>query len=66
MSRQSSIAHLLLLHQLGIGAIADNLLGKDWCGQYNVNLLDIDITQLPIEDKLIALSAQVNRRLLPQ
>jgi hypothetical protein len=66
MLRPIGITHLLLLHQLGVGAIVDNILAKDGCGQHSVDLLGIDILQLPIEDELIALSAQIHRRLLPQ
>lgn len=66
MLRRSGITHLLLLHQLGVGAVVDNIFAKDGRRQHTVDQLGIDIAQLPIEDELVALSTQIHRRLLPQ
>jgi len=59
-------AHLLLLHELGVGAVVDNILAKDGCGERVVDLLSVDILQLAIENEIIALGAQADSGLLAQ
>jgi hypothetical protein len=66
MVNRSGMTYLLLLHQLGVGAVVDNILPKDGGSQHIVDQLGIYIAQLPIEDELIALSAQIHRCLLPK
>jgi hypothetical protein len=58
--------HLLLLHQLAVRAIINHILPKNRCSQRCINLLGINILQLPIQDKLVALRPQTHGRLLPQ
>lgn len=58
--------NLFLFHQFGVWAVIDNILAKDRRSQDGINLLRIDILQLAIENKVIALSPQVHRSLLPQ
>lgn len=59
-------SNLLLLHQLGIGAIVDNILSKYGGGENGVNFLGIKILMLAIEDEIVALCAQIHSRLLPE
>jgi hypothetical protein len=37
------VSNLLLLHELGVGAVIDNILAKDGSGENSVNLLGTDI-----------------------
>lgn len=56
-------AHLLLLHQLGIGAVVDNVLAKDRGSERAVDLLGIDILVLAVEDEVVALGVEADRHL---
>ena len=49
-----SVPYLLLLHQLGVGAVVDNISAKDRRGQDGVNLLSIDVLELAIENEIVA------------
>jgi hypothetical protein len=51
---------LFLFHQFGVGAIIDNILAKDRSGQWSVYLLGIDVLQLSIEDKFVALCPEAD------
>lgn len=51
-------AHLLLLHELGVGAVIDNILAENWGGQGRINLLCVDILDLAVEDKVVALGIE--------
>jgi hypothetical protein len=46
--------HLLLLHQLGVGAVVDDIAAKDGRGQVGVDLLSVDILELAVEDEVVA------------
>jgi hypothetical protein len=56
--------HLLLFHQLCIWAVVHNICTKHRGRQVAVYLLCIDISELSIQDKLIALSTQTDSGLL--
>jgi hypothetical protein len=58
--------YLLLLHQLRIRAVVHDILSKHRRSQHGIDLLRIDVLQLPIEDKIISLSSQIHRGLLPK
>jgi hypothetical protein len=60
------IAYLLLLHQLRVRAVVDDISTKDRSGQNRIDLLRIDILQLPIEDEIVSSSAKVDGGLLSQ
>jgi hypothetical protein len=55
-----------LFHQLGVGAIVDYIFSKDRCCENAIDLLCVDILQLPVEDKIIAGSPQIYRSLLAE
>jgi hypothetical protein len=58
--------YLLLLHQLGVGAIIYNVGTEDRCSQLAIDLLGVDILQFPVQDELIAFGAEVHGSLLTQ
>ena len=58
--------HLLLLHQLRVRTVIHHVLAKDWGRERTVNLLRIDILQLPVQNEIVALGAQTHSRLLAQ
>jgi hypothetical protein len=60
------VADLLLLHELGIGAIVDNVLAKDGSGQNRVDVLGVDVLELSVQNKVVALSADVDGGLLAE
>lgn len=47
-------SHLLLLHQLGVGAVVDDITSEDGGGQDSVNLLSVDILELSVEDEVVS------------
>lgn len=59
-------SHLLLLHQLGVGAIIDDIGSKHRSGQGRVDLFGADITQLAVQDELVTLGTQVDSRLFAE
>ena len=58
--------YLLLLHELGVGAIIHNIATKNGCRKRRVDLLGADISKLAVENKFIAFGAQVNGGLFAQ
>ena len=58
--------YLLLLHELGVGAVVDDILAEDGGGERVVDLLSVDILQLAVEDKVVALGSQADGGLLAQ
>lgn len=58
--------YLLLLNELRVRAVIHNIRSKDRRGQLAINLLSIDILQLSIENKLIAIRPQIYGSLLAQ
>lgn len=54
-----ALTHPLLLHELGIWAIVDDVLAKDRSSQNAVDFLRIDVLLLSVQDKLVALGADV-------
>lgn len=63
---RGTLTNPLLLHELGIWAIVDDVLAKDRSGQNAVDLLRIDVLLLSIQDKLVALGADVYGGLLAE
>lgn len=51
------VTDLLLLHELGIGAIVDNVATENGGGERRVHFFGVDIAQLAIENELISLGA---------
>jgi hypothetical protein len=47
-------AHLLLLHELRVGAVVDDILAKDRCAERGVDLLGVDVLDLSVEDEIVA------------
>jgi hypothetical protein len=47
-------AHLLLLHELRVGAVVDDILAKDRCAEWGVDLLGVDVLDLSVEDEVVA------------
>lgn len=58
--------YLLLLHELGVGAVVDNIASKNGSGQNSVDILSIHILELAVEDEVIALGAESDRGLLAE
>lgn len=58
--------HLLLLHQLGVGAVIDDISSEDGSGQDTVNLLGVDILELAVENKVVSSRAHSHGRLLAE
>ena len=58
--------HLLLLHKLRVGAVVDNILAKHGGGEDGVNLLGVDVADLAVQDKVVALGADIARGLLAE
>ena len=63
---KNATAHLLLLHDLGVGAVVDDILAKDRCGERVVDLLSVDVLQLAIENEVVAFGAEADGGLLAQ
>lgn len=60
---ERGFAHLLLLHELRIRAIIDDVLAKDGRAERCVDLLRIDVLDLSVQDKVVALGVQAHRHL---
>ena len=58
--------YLLLLHELGVGAVVDDILAEDGGGERVVDFFSVDILQLAIEDEVVALGSQADGGLLAQ
>jgi hypothetical protein len=58
--------YLLLLHQLGVGAVIHHVRSKNRGGERAVNLLGVDMAQFPVENEVVASSAHVHSRLLAE
>lgn len=59
-------AYLFLLHELGVGAIVDNILAKHRCRKRRVDFFGIHILNLAIKDEVVARSIQTHRHLAPE
>lgn len=57
------LAHLLLLHQLRVGAVVDDILAEDGSGERAVDLLGVDILDLSVEDEVVALGVEADSHL---
>jgi hypothetical protein len=65
-SSQLRLSYLLLLHELGVGAIVDHILAEHGGGERVVDLLGVDILQLAVENEVVALGSQTDGGLLAQ
>lgn len=65
-TRHGFSPYLLLLHELGVGAVIDNIAAKDRGRQWRINLFGANVAQLAIHDELITLCAQVDGSLLAE
>lgn len=59
-------SHLLLLHQLGVGAVVDDIASEDGGGQDGVDILSVDILELSVEDKVVSSRANSHGGLLAE
>ena len=53
-SPHSRHPYLLLLHQLGVGAVIDDILAKDRSSENGVDLLSTHILELAVEDEVVS------------
>lgn len=58
------IADLLLLHELGVGAVVDNILSEDGGRQNSVDVLGAYVFMLAVQNEVITCGAKVYCRLL--
>lgn len=58
--------YLFLFNELGVWAVVHDIRPKDRRGQLAIDLLSIDILQLPIENELIPIRSEIHSGLLPQ
>lgn len=49
-----------MLHQLAVWAVVDNIFSENRCSQGTIYLFSVDILGLAIQDKLVALGADVD------
>jgi hypothetical protein len=60
------MTHLLLLHQFGVRAVVNDVLAEDRGGEDGVDLLGADVSDLAVQDELVALGADINGGLAAQ
>lgn len=58
--------YLLLLHELGVGAVVYNIRPEDGRGQFAIDLFGIDVFQFSVENELIAIRSEIDGSLLAQ
>lgn len=61
---QAELDELLLLHELGVGAVVDNIGTEDGSGEGAVDFFGVDILELAVEDEVVALSTETDSCLL--
>ncbi len=64
--RGTRTTHPLLLHELGVGAVVDNILSEDGSGQDGIDLLGVDVAQFSVQDEVVALAADADGGLLAE
>lgn len=52
--------YFLLLHELGVGAIVHDILSENRSSEWAVDLFGIDVLELSVQDKVIALGAKAD------
>ena len=52
-----SLAHLLLLHKLGVGAVVNNVFSENRSTKCVVDVFGTNITELAIENEIISLGS---------
>lgn len=50
----TAVSHLLLFHELGVGAVIDDILAKDRSSENGVDLLSTHILELAVEDEVVS------------
>jgi len=60
------VSYLLLLHELGVGAIVDDILAKDRSGEDGVDLLSADVLELSVENEVVSGRAKSNSGFLSE
>ena len=60
------MSHLLLFHELRVGAVIDDVIAENWRGVRGVDLFGVDILQLAVEDEFVALRADIDSHLPPE
>ena len=60
------VSYLLLLHELGVGAIVDDILAKDRSGEDGVDLLGADVLELSVENEVVSGRAKSNSGFLSE
>ena len=55
--------HLLLLHELRVGAVVHDILAKDRCAERGVDLFGVDVLDLSVEDEVVACGVETNSHL---
>jgi len=58
--------YLLLLHQLGVGAVVDDISAEHGGRQDSVDLFGVDVLQLAVEDEVVSGGAHGNGRFLAE
>ena len=47
-----------LVHKTLIGAVIDDSFAKNWCREFAIDLLGVQIRMFPVEDEIVALAAE--------
>lgn len=63
---QGNFHELFLLHELGVGAVIDNIASEDGSGQNSVDLFGIDVLELAVENEVVSGRANSDSRLLAE
>ena len=61
-----NLSHLLLFHELRVGAVIDDVFAENWRGERGVDVFGTDIPQLAIEDEFVALRADIDSHFPPE
>ena len=64
--RSRARGYLFLLHQLGVGAIVDDVSAKDWGRQISVYFLGVDVFEFSIQNEFVSCKTKGDSRLLAE
>jgi len=65
-ARHRSATYLLLLHELGVRAVVDDILAEHGGREDGVDFFGANVADLAVQDEVVALCAEVDRRLLAE